>query len=105
MNLMSENEELAKLVDGAYKNILEKFNPCARQLISAGKAYLKALHGEMAASKAYIDSLGKLARHAHQGTWGGCTDIDEIWKVRPMNSNAESRNRNICTYWDKGTSL
>ncbi|GIX91246.1 hypothetical protein CEXT_629021 [Caerostris extrusa] len=29
----------------------------------------------MAASKAYIDSLGKLARHAHQGTWGGCTDI------------------------------
>ncbi|GFX85295.1 hypothetical protein TNCV_2675701 [Trichonephila clavipes] len=31
--------------------------------------------GAVAASKAYIDSLGKLARHAHQGTWGGCTDI------------------------------
>ncbi|CAL1299262.1 unnamed protein product [Larinioides sclopetarius] len=75
MNMLSENEELAKLVDGAYKNILEKFNPCARQLISAGKAYLKALHGAVAASKAYIDSLAKLARHAHQGTWGGCTDI------------------------------
>ncbi|KAG8184952.1 hypothetical protein JTE90_011083 [Oedothorax gibbosus] len=75
MNALSENDELAKLVDGAYKNILEKFNPCARQLISAGKAYLKALHGAVAASKAYIDSLGKLARHAHQGTWGGCTDI------------------------------
>lgn len=28
------------------QNILEKFNPGARQLISAGKAYLKALHGE-----------------------------------------------------------
>ncbi|KAF8793714.1 hypothetical protein HNY73_001759 [Argiope bruennichi] len=37
-------DEIAKLVDGAYKNILEKFNPCARQLISAGKAYLKSLH-------------------------------------------------------------
>lgn len=75
MNILSENDELAKLVDGAYKNILEKFNPCARQLISAGKAYLKALHGAVAASKSYIDALGKLARHAHQGTWGGCTDI------------------------------
>ncbi|KFM63063.1 Brain-specific angiogenesis inhibitor 1-associated protein 2, partial [Stegodyphus mimosarum] len=75
MNVLSESDELAKLVDGAYKNILEKFNPCARQLITAGKAYLKALHGAVAASKAYIDALGKLARHAHQGTWGGCTDI------------------------------
>ena len=28
------------------QNILEKFNPGARQLINAGKAYLKALHGE-----------------------------------------------------------
>ncbi|KAL2740701.1 trichohyalin isoform X1, partial [Vespula squamosa] len=26
-------------------NILDKFNPGARQLINAGKAYLKALHG------------------------------------------------------------
>lgn len=72
---MSETEELAKLIDGAYKNILERFNPCARQLIAAGKAYLKALHGAVAASKAYIDTLSKLARYAHQGTWGGCTDI------------------------------
>lgn len=29
-----------------FQNILEKFNPGARQLISAGKAYLKALHGK-----------------------------------------------------------
>lgn len=28
------------------QNILDKFNPGARQLINAGKAYLKALHGE-----------------------------------------------------------
>ncbi len=27
------------------QNILEKFNPGARQLINAGKSYLKALHG------------------------------------------------------------
>ena len=28
------------------QNILDKFNPGARQLINAGKTYLKALHGE-----------------------------------------------------------
>ncbi|XP_054707508.1 brain-specific angiogenesis inhibitor 1-associated protein 2-like [Uloborus diversus] len=72
---MSDSEEIAKLVDGAYKNILEKFNPCARQLISAGKAYLKSLHGAVASSKTYLESISKLARHAHQGTWGGSTDI------------------------------
>lgn len=72
---MTDTEEIAKLVDGTYKNILEKFNPCARQLITAGKAYLKALHGAVSASKVYIEAIHKLARHAHQGTWGGCTDI------------------------------
>lgn len=30
-----------------FQNILEKFNPGARQMINAGKAYLKALHGEL----------------------------------------------------------
>lgn len=29
------------------QNILDKFNPGARQLINAGKAYLKALHGNL----------------------------------------------------------
>lgn len=29
-----------------FQNILDKFNPGARQMITAGKAYLKALHGE-----------------------------------------------------------
>lgn len=28
------------------QNILDKFNPGARQMINAGKAYLKALHGK-----------------------------------------------------------
>lgn len=28
-----------------FQNILEKFNPGTRQMINAGKAYLKALHG------------------------------------------------------------
>ncbi|XP_059609302.1 uncharacterized protein LOC132256769 [Phlebotomus argentipes] len=67
-----ETEEVIKLVDGIYKNILEKFNPGARQLISAGKSYLKALHGAAAASRLFNEALAKIAVNAQQG---GTTDI------------------------------
>uniref|UniRef100_A0A0A9XZ35 Brain-specific angiogenesis inhibitor 1-associated protein 2-like protein 1 n=1 Tax=Lygus hesperus TaxID=30085 RepID=A0A0A9XZ35_LYGHE len=70
-----ETEEITKLVDGIYKNILDKFNPGARQMINAGKAYLKALHGAAAASRLYVDAITKLARQSQQGTWGGSSDI------------------------------
>uniref|UniRef100_A0A023F2Z6 Putative insulin receptor tyrosine kinase substrate-like protein n=1 Tax=Triatoma infestans TaxID=30076 RepID=A0A023F2Z6_TRIIF len=70
-----ETEEITKLVDGIYKNILDKFNPGARQMINAGKAYLKALHGAAAASRLYVDAITKLARQSQQGTWGGSADI------------------------------
>lgn len=37
---------LNDLISVLLQNILEKFNPSARQMINAGKAYLKALHGK-----------------------------------------------------------
>lgn len=93
---MAEFEETVKLVDGAYKNILEKFNPCARQLISAGKTYLKALHGAVAASKGYIDAISRLARHAHQATWGGCTDIGTaLMQLVDVQKEIEAQQMNI----------
>uniref|UniRef100_A0A182QAT1 IMD domain-containing protein n=1 Tax=Anopheles farauti TaxID=69004 RepID=A0A182QAT1_9DIPT len=67
-----ETEEIIKLVDGIYKNILEKFNPGARQLIGAGKAYLKALHGASTASNVFNEALAKIAVNAQQG---GTIDI------------------------------
>ncbi|XP_049854909.1 brain-specific angiogenesis inhibitor 1-associated protein 2-like isoform X1 [Schistocerca gregaria] len=70
-----ETEDITKLVDDIYKNILDKFNPGARQLITAGKAYLKALHGAAAASRLYVDAISKLAKQAQQGTWGASADI------------------------------
>lgn len=70
-----ESEEITKLVDGIYKNILDKFNPGTRQMINAGKAYLKALHGAAAASRVYVDAITKLARQAQQATWSGCADV------------------------------
>nr|CAH0106197.1 unnamed protein product [Daphnia galeata] len=70
-----EPEEMAKNVDACYKNILDKFNPGARQLINAGKSYLKSLHGAAAAAKIYLESLSRVAKQAQQGTCGGTADI------------------------------
>ncbi|XP_037093959.1 brain-specific angiogenesis inhibitor 1-associated protein 2-like, partial [Pollicipes pollicipes] len=72
-----DTEEVARLVDSIYKNILDKFNPGARQLIAAGKAYLKALHGASAASKAYLEALSRLSGHAEESAGHGATDIGE----------------------------
>lgn len=95
-DVMADYEEMSKLVDGAYKNILEKFNPCARQLISAGKTYLKALHGAVAASKGYVDAITRLARHAHQATWGGCTDIGTaLMQLVDVQKEIETQQMNI----------
>lgn len=59
------------------QNILEKFNPGAKQLIVSSKAYLKNLHNTSAASKTFIESLAKLAVNAHEG---GTTDIGKQLK-------------------------
>ncbi|KAK8395636.1 hypothetical protein O3P69_005622 [Scylla paramamosain] len=72
---MTDGDDLTKQVDQVYKNLLDKFNPAARNLITAGKAYLKALHGAMSASKIYLEALTKVARHSQQGTWGGSSDV------------------------------
>lgn len=43
------------------QNILDKFNPGARQLISAGKTYLKALHGKKTLAMLFIYSCSFLS--------------------------------------------
>ncbi|EFA00091.2 hypothetical protein TcasGA2_TC002906 [Tribolium castaneum] len=91
-----ETEELIKLVDGIYKNILDKFNPGARQMINAGKAYLKALHGAAAASRMYVDAINKLARQAQQGTWGGSSDIGAaLMKIVEVYKEIQDQQMNI----------
>lgn len=54
------------------QNILDKFNPGAKQLIASSKSYLKNLQSTSVASKVFIESLAKLAVNAHEG---GTTDI------------------------------
>ncbi|XP_050422408.1 uncharacterized protein LOC126834495 [Adelges cooleyi] len=91
-----ETEEITKLVDGIYKNILEKFNPGARQMINAGKAYLKALHGAASASKLYTDAIMRLARQSQQGTWGGSADIGSaLMQIVEVYKEIQSQQLNI----------
>ncbi|CAB3224243.1 unnamed protein product [Arctia plantaginis] len=79
-----------------FQNILDKFNPGARQMITAGKAYLKALHGAAAASRLYVDAVGKLGRQAQQGTWGGCADIGTaLMKVVEVYREIQDQQMNI----------
>lgn len=58
-----------------FQNISDKFNPGARQMISAGKAYLKALHGAASASRLYIDAVSKLGKNSQQALWGSSADV------------------------------
>jgi hypothetical protein len=91
-----ETEEITKLVDGIYKNILEKFNPGARQMINAGKAYLKALQGAASASKLYTDAIMRLARQSQQGTWGGSADIGSaLMQIVEVYKEIQSQQLNI----------
>lgn len=72
---MDYTEQTAKLVDVTYRNILEEFAPCTKQLVIAGKAYLKSLQGVIGTSKQYIDALSKVAQLANNSTLKGSGDI------------------------------
>ncbi|GLH13837.1 Uncharacterized protein GBIM_18324 [Gryllus bimaculatus] len=92
-----ETEEITKLVDGIYKNILEKFNPGARQLINAGKAYLKALHDERSknvVSKIISYSLTPILQHsALLNLW---TYISIIFKEKEQKMWTKENGLNAC---------
>ncbi|GFR14208.1 hypothetical protein TNCT_311121 [Trichonephila clavata] len=49
--------------------------------------------GAVASSKTYLESISKLARHAHQATWGGSTDIGARQKARLHRSREENSPR------------
>ncbi|KYN37423.1 hypothetical protein ALC56_08211, partial [Trachymyrmex septentrionalis] len=55
---------------GCIFNILDKFNPGARQLINAGKAYLKALHAQKCAGDVECGQEGD----SDPGGGGSCTE-------------------------------
>ncbi|XP_019368431.1 PREDICTED: brain-specific angiogenesis inhibitor 1-associated protein 2-like protein 1 isoform X1 [Gavialis gangeticus] len=53
-------EEVSRLTESTYKNVMEQFNPGLRNLINLGKNYEKAVNAMILAGRAYYDGLAKI---------------------------------------------
>ncbi|EDW29460.1 GL22765 [Drosophila persimilis] len=75
------------------ENILHRSIPGARQLIAAGKSYLKALHGAATASRLFNEALAKIAMNAQQS---GTGDIGSaLMSVVNVNKDIQEQQMNI----------
>ncbi|KAM7386788.1 hypothetical protein PAMA_009421 [Pampus argenteus] len=62
---MSRNvEEVNKLTESTYKNVMEQFNPGLRNLVNLGKNYEKSVAAMTLAGKLYFDAMSKIGENA-----------------------------------------
>ncbi|XP_030631160.1 brain-specific angiogenesis inhibitor 1-associated protein 2-like protein 1a isoform X3 [Chanos chanos] len=57
-------EDVNKLTESTYKNVMEQFNPGLRNLINLGKSYEKSVSAMTLAGKAYFDAVSKIGENA-----------------------------------------
>ncbi|CAK6446368.1 unnamed protein product [Pipistrellus nathusii] len=57
-------EEVNRLTESTYRNVMEQFNPRLRNLINLGKNYEKAVNAMILAGKAYFDGVAKIGEIA-----------------------------------------
>lgn len=57
-------EEVNRLTESTYRNVMEQFNPGLRNLINLGKNYEKAVNAMIMAGKAYYDGVAKIGEMA-----------------------------------------
>ncbi|KAI1895992.1 hypothetical protein AGOR_G00090220 [Albula goreensis] len=57
-------EEVNKLTESTYKNVMEQFNPGLRNLVNLGKSYEKAVAAMTLAGKLYFDAVSKIGENA-----------------------------------------
>ncbi|XP_062947249.1 brain-specific angiogenesis inhibitor 1-associated protein 2-like protein 1 [Cynocephalus volans] len=57
-------EEVSRLTESTYRNVMEQFNPGLRNLINLGKNYEKAVNAMILAGKAYYDGVAKIGEIA-----------------------------------------
>uniref|UniRef100_A0A8C2FUR3 BAR/IMD domain containing adaptor protein 2 like 1a n=1 Tax=Cyprinus carpio TaxID=7962 RepID=A0A8C2FUR3_CYPCA len=57
-------EDVNKLTESTYKNVMEQFNPGLRNLVNLGKSYEKAVTAMTFAGKAYFDAVSKIGENA-----------------------------------------
>ncbi|XP_031669805.1 brain-specific angiogenesis inhibitor 1-associated protein 2-like protein 1b [Oncorhynchus kisutch] len=57
-------EEVNKLTESTYKNVMEQFNPGLRNLVNLGKSYEKSVAAMSLAGKVYFDAVSKIGENA-----------------------------------------
>ncbi|KAM4530141.1 brain-specific angiogenesis inhibitor 1-associated protein 2-like protein 1b [Odontesthes bonariensis] len=57
-------EEVNKLTESTFKNVMEQFNPGLRNLVNLGKSYEKSVAAMTMAGKLYFDALSKIGENA-----------------------------------------
>ncbi|XP_060795707.1 brain-specific angiogenesis inhibitor 1-associated protein 2-like protein 1a [Neoarius graeffei] len=57
-------DDVNKLTESTYKNVMEQFNPGLRNLVNLGKNYEKSVTAMTAAGKAYFDAVSKIGENA-----------------------------------------
>ncbi|XP_055031441.1 brain-specific angiogenesis inhibitor 1-associated protein 2-like protein 1a isoform X1 [Misgurnus anguillicaudatus] len=57
-------EDVNKLTESTYKNVVEQFNPGLRNLVNLGKSYEKSVSAMNLAGKAYFDAVSKIGESA-----------------------------------------
>ncbi|XP_066520355.1 brain-specific angiogenesis inhibitor 1-associated protein 2-like protein 1a [Hoplias malabaricus] len=57
-------DDVNKLTENTYKNVMEQFNPGLRNLVNLGKSYEKAVSAMTLAGKAYFDAVSKIGENA-----------------------------------------
>ncbi|XP_028670058.1 brain-specific angiogenesis inhibitor 1-associated protein 2-like protein 1 [Erpetoichthys calabaricus] len=57
-------EDVTKLTENTYKNVMEQFNPGLRNLVNLGKSYEKAVSAMTLAGKSYFDAVSKIGELA-----------------------------------------
>ncbi|CAG5897717.1 unnamed protein product [Menidia menidia] len=57
-------EEVNKITESTYKNVMEQFNPGLRNLVNLGKSYEKSVAAMTMAGKLYFDALSKIGENA-----------------------------------------
>ncbi|KAI5619244.1 BAI1-associated protein 2-like 1b [Silurus asotus] len=57
-------DEVNKLTESTYKNVMDQFNPGLKNLINLGKSYEKAVTAMTLAGKMYFEAVGKIGENA-----------------------------------------
>ncbi|XP_023285079.1 brain-specific angiogenesis inhibitor 1-associated protein 2-like protein 1 isoform X1 [Seriola lalandi dorsalis] len=57
-------DDVSKLTESTYKNVMEQFNPGLRNLVNLGKSYEKSVTAMTLAGKAYYDAVARIGENA-----------------------------------------